>query len=565
MESGLTVLSQSLGTNSRTREERRVLVVDDDPDFAGSIDDILKSHGYRSAVASGAREALAVIPDFEAPVALVDLRLGSENGLNLISDLKRIQPDMLCVVMSAYADVESAMRALCEGAYAYLRKPVDGNELLATLERCFEKIQFQRDKAATEEALRIANAQLEEKNKRLADLAATDGLTGLYNRRQFFEMLRRECLRGRRHGTTTSLVVADVDHFKAINDEYGHTLGDDVLVKVADTLKESARATDIVARNGGDEFMILMPATDEQQAFVGAERIRKKVAQQVVSEGGRSRHVSISFGVCSVSADETGTPEDLIDRADEALYAAKTTGRNCTRTWRQTHSPDASGEEASPQQKAIESLQDRLNTLSDFSKETFVRSIQSLAIAQEARDPYAKRHSENVARYATGIAETMGLDPEQVEIIRRAALMHDIGKIGVPDAVFQKPGPLTPQERTIMESHVLIGTRMLDRLGFLGPEIPIIRHHHERWDGKGYPDGIAGNGIPLGAQVLAVADAFDAITSERVYHEARDLPTAMGILSEESGRQFNPAAVDAMARWLRESARNVGNGGPTAS
>jgi putative nucleotidyltransferase with HDIG domain len=159
----------------------------------------------------------------------------------------------------------------------------------------------------------------------------------------------------------------------------------------------------------------------------------------------------------------------------------------------------------------------------------------------------------------------MELDPEDVEIIRRAAMMHDIGKIGVPDAVLRKPGPLTPQERTIMEQHVLIGTRMLDRLGFLGPEIPIIRHHHERWDGKGYPDGIAGDGIPLGARLLAVADAFDAITSDRIYRRARDLPTAMGILSGESRRQFNPEAVDAMAQWLGESAGNVRNTGPTTS
>jgi putative nucleotidyltransferase with HDIG domain len=155
------------------------------------------------------------------------------------------------------------------------------------------------------------------------------------------------------------------------------------------------------------------------------------------------------------------------------------------------------------------------------------------------------------------MAETMGLDPEQVEIIRRAAMMHDIGKIGVPDAVLRKPGPLTPQERTIMEQHVLIGTRMLDRLGFLGPEIAIIRHHHERWDGRGYPDGIAGNGIPLGAQVLAVADTFDAITSDRAYHRASDLPTAMKTISEESGRQFNPAVADALGQWVRQPTRNL--------
>ena len=563
MNRGLTVRSQSLGRRAPRVEERRVLVVDDDRDFAEGVNDILASHGYRSATASSAREALAVMPGFDAPVALIDLRLGSENGLSLVSGLRETRPDTLCVMMSAYADVESAIRALREGVHAYLRKPVDGNELLATLEECFEKLRLVHDEAAAQEALRIGSRQLEAKNRRLAGLAATDGLTGLYNRRQFFEMLRRECLRGQRHETATSLVVADVDHFKAINDGYGHTLGDEVLVRIANTLKESARATDIVGRYGGDELIILMPDTDDHQAFIGAERIRKKVAQQVVSEGGRSRQVSISLGVGSVNKDEIRTPEDLMRRADEALYAAKTSGRNCTRTWLPTESEVLA--EASLEHKAIEGLQHRLDTLSDLSKEAFARSIQGLAVAREAHDPYAKRHSENVARYASGIAETLGLDPEQVEVIRRAALMHDIGKIGVPDAVFQKPGPLTPRERIVMEQHVLIGTRLLDRLGFLGPEIPIIRHHHERWDGKGYPDGISGNGIPLGAQVLAVADTLDAITSERVYHKARDLSTAMGILSEESGHQFNPAAVDAMARWLRESSRNVEDNSPAAS
>jgi putative nucleotidyltransferase with HDIG domain len=159
----------------------------------------------------------------------------------------------------------------------------------------------------------------------------------------------------------------------------------------------------------------------------------------------------------------------------------------------------------------------------------------------------------------------MDLDPEEVEVIRRAAMLHDVGKVGVPGAVVQKPGPLTPQEREIVEQHVLIGTRILDRMGFLGPEIAIIRHHHERWDGKGYPDGISGDGIPLGARVLAVADAFDAITSERVYHRARDLTEAMELLFEESGHQFNPEAVDALARWLKEPGRNLGKSGLTAS
>jgi len=549
----------------QTCEKRSVLVIDDDRDFAESVNEILSSHGYDCAVASGVQEALAAVPEFDAHVALVDVRLGTENGLKVISDLRRTQPAMHYVVMSAYADLESAMEALREGVHAYLRKPVDVAELLATLETCFEKIRLRRDELAAQGALRMASAKLEEKNRRLADLAATDELTGLYNRRQFIDMLRRECRRGKRHGTSTALVVADIDHFKAINDTYGHTLGDRVLVEVSRTLKEGARETDVVGRYGGDEFMILMPVTDDGSALAGAERLRKKV-QQIQGivlpadvenpYASCSLRVSISLGVGSLSADEDGTPEQLIERADASLYIAKTSGRNCTRTWQQIHYGPAVPAASGLEQEAIEQLHHRLNALSGLYKEAFIRSTEFIATAQESHDPFGHRHSENVMRYADGIAETMGLDPGEVEVIHRAAMLHDIGSVGIPDRIVQKPGPLTPQERRIVQQHVLIGTQLLDQLRFLGPEIAIIRHHHERWDGTGYPDGIAGDEIPLGAQVLAVADAFHAITSDRAYRRASDWSKAIEILVEASGRQFSPAVVDALCQWVREPSRN---------
>ena len=183
----------------------------------------------------------------------------------------------------------------------------------------------------------------------------------------------------------------------------------------------------------------------------------------------------------------------------------------------------------------------------------FIQSVQNLVRAIEAHDPNTRGHSEKVAGYAVGIAETLDLADEDVDAIRRAGMVHDIGKVGISDAILRKPERLTPEERRLVEQHVLIGASILDQFGTLDGAIPIVRYHHERWDGRGYPDGLQGEAIPLGARVLAVADVFDALTSDRAYHRARDEAATLGILKQEAGRQFDPAAVEAMARWLRES------------
>lgn len=190
-----------------------------------------------------------------------------------------------------------------------------------------------------------------------------------------------------------------------------------------------------------------------------------------------------------------------------------------------------------------------------------MRSIRGLVHAQEARDPFAKCHSENVARFAVGIARTMGLDPQQVSTIRRAALIHDVGKIGVPDGILWKPGALTPAERRLMQEHVVAGVRILDQMRFLEREIPIVRHHHERYDGRGYPDNISGEAIPLGSRILAAADALDAITADRPYRAARPVPETLQVFLEEAGRQFDPLVVDALIQWVCRVRQRLGGTG----
>jgi diguanylate cyclase (GGDEF)-like protein/putative nucleotidyltransferase with HDIG domain len=404
-----------------------------------------------------------------------------------------------------------------------------------------------------------ANGNLESANRRLAELATTDELTGLWNRRRFVELLAAEVERSRRYGANLALMMVDIDQFKSINDTCGHAFGDRVLVEVARLLRREARETDVVARYAGDEFMVLMPCTSAEKAVSAAERTRKKTAERHISDDTRCVRVTISTGIGALGPGPASTPEGLVRAADQALYVAKHSGRDCVRTWKQVASDEAA--QAGTESEAVEDLRRKVARLSRRSRRLFMNRIRGLVNTMEARDPYAKSHSRNVARLAVGIARTLKLGRRQVASIHRAALIHDIGKIGVPDGILWKPGTLTPEERRVMQQHVLVGVHILGQMRFLESEIPIVRHHHERFDGHGYPDSISGEAIPLGARILAAADAFDAITGNRPYRTARELPQALRILIEESGHQFAPGVVDGLVQWVRATGHALGKHG----
>jgi putative nucleotidyltransferase with HDIG domain len=300
-----------------------------------------------------------------------------------------------------------------------------------------------------------------------------------------------------------------------------------------------------------------MPNTDAREAVSAVERIRRSIAGRVVSDGQRSLEVTISAGVSALdSKDRTAGPDLLIRQADETLYAAKHAGGNVTKTWNEI-ARDRTGEIADEAAR-VEDLRREVAGLSLQAKEMVVQSLGGLVHALEARDAYMKAHSANVTRYAVAIAETLELDPDEAGVIRRAAMVHDIGKIAVPDSILRKRGALDDHERRIMQRHVLAGVEILGQIRFLERETPIVRHHHEYWNGGGYPDGISGEAIPLGARILAVADAFDAITADRVYRKARSVSQALQVLIEESGRQFDAEVVDAMVKRVLEIGRELG-------
>jgi diguanylate cyclase (GGDEF)-like protein/PAS domain S-box-containing protein len=417
---------------------------------------------------------------------------------------------------------------------------------------------------------RRAECALQETNRQLEALATTDDLTGLCNRRHFMEALSAEFERGRRYATPPVLAMFDVDHFKTINDAHGHAFGDQVLKRIAEDVRHSARTTDTVARYGGDEFLLLMPNTAVPEALSVVERIRRHAAQVPLTCSGQTVQVTLSAGIAEAApASPERSPaageaiNDLLRKADEALQTAKAAGRDCAKVWSLAASqPPPEGQ---AEADAADRLLRRLCGLAQQSAEMFVQGVRDLVRGLEARVPYFSSHSGNTMHYALAITETLGLGSDQVEDIRKAALVHDIGNVAVPRAILNSGRSLDVAERQIVEQHVVTSVRLLDQLAAFDRPIPIVRHHHERWDGCGYPDGLSGEAIPLGARVLAVADAFDAMITGRAYRKPCLIREALGRLRRESRQQFDPAIVDALARWVGDAPPSPPSGRAAAS
>ncbi len=396
----------------------------------------------------------------------------------------------------------------------------------------------------------LTNASLYQQ-ARLTSL--TDALTGTGSRKLLEDKLQEEYDRAKRYKHPFSIAIIDLDNFKTINDVFGHATGDEALRKLAACMKKEKRTPDVLARYGGDEFVILMPETKAENALTLLERLRDKVQQILLGE---NLSMTISCGTAESLPNSTDSPSEVMRKADLALYEAKNAGRNCVRLWDRNMSKALKAGDIEIQK--IKKLKRRIAGLSEQAEKMFIQSIWGLVQALEAKDPYAKKHSENVTNYTIGIAETMNISPRQLEVIRRAAMIHDIGKIGVPDAILSKPGTLTPRERRIIEQHPLIAVRILEKMSFLEQEIAIVRGHHEKWNGQGYPDGLSKTSIPIGARIMAVADTLDALTSNRSYHDSRSLDQAIKIMVDSSGYDFDPKVVESLVEWVEKVRNQLG-------
>jgi diguanylate cyclase (GGDEF)-like protein/putative nucleotidyltransferase with HDIG domain len=362
---------------------------------------------------------------------------------------------------------------------------------------------------------------------RIADSNRTDPLTGLLNRRAFEELLEMELERAARAGRPMSVIVGDIDGFRAVNERHGHAAGDTALQAVAQNALKWKRRIDLAARIGGEEFALLLPETDERGAFIVAERLRRATHRSFVDD---VVGMTFSFGVATAPGHATDGV-GLLRAADSATAAAKNLGGDRT----VIYSDEVARMLAEVGGQASGELQ--------------LATVIALAEALDIRDTGTGQHSHTVGRYAEMMARELGFDEERVERVQLAGVLHDIGKIGIPDRVLSKPGPLDADEWQEMYTHPEIGARLLSR-----PEFDDLRAwilaHHERPDGLGYPHALSAPEIPLEARILAVADAYEAMTADRVYRPALGEEAARAELEAGAGTQFDARVVEALLQAL---------------
>ena len=456
---------------------------------------------------SGAKEML----DAVQARALLGLALGLIVGI-------------LCAVVMGRS-MSSALRSLIQGAKAVSV----GNFSFRAANKRPDEIGY------LTEAFNCMVESLASSQEMLVERANTDSLTGLYNHRHFQERLAAEVSRAARYGHNLSLIMIDIDFFKSFNDAHGHPMGDAVLRDLAQLIIQNIRETDVAVRYGGEEFAVILPETRAGDAAATAERIRQEVQKQpFCASEGLSASLTVSVGVAEYPS-QCSDRTSLVTAADIALYQAKALGRNRVSCY-DTDQPGPP--QADPYKLYVLLHAHDLPT------------IEALAEAIDAKLKFPSGHSRAVARLASATATSLGMSERDAAAIYLAALLRDIGQIAVPDAILAKAGTLTEEEVAGVSSHPNLGHAIVQKAPHLSSVLPAILHHHEHFDGAGYPSGASGQDIPLPARIIAVADAYQSMTTSRPHRRRMSPGEARTELVEKSARQFDPKVVQAFLEVL---------------
>ena len=382
-----------------------------------------------------------------------------------------------------------------------------------------------RDRDSNGAELQAARDRIAELEAQLGKVSGRDALiSSLMTLPAFRAQLELDVERAQRYGRPLTIAILDIDRFRYLNMKRGYAVGDKVLAAVGELLASRTRALDLTCRAGADEFVMLLSETPLGEAQIVLERIL--VALEEIDVGDQ-KGVSASVGIAGLRHAQTA--DSLLAQAAVALEGARAGGGGRLLV---------SDGSASEQGQAAATVG------------TNVEVVAALAQALEERDQYTGEHSESVVDLTERVAEAIGLDEDEIKDVRTAALLHDIGKVGIPDEILHKPGPLDEREWEIMRQHPVIGERIMRAIPGMGSIARVVRHEHERWDGDGYPDGVAGEAIPKAARIILACDAYHAMVSDRPYRQAMSHHDAMAELTSNAGTQFDPEVIQALVGYL---------------
>lgn len=521
-------------------EKNTILIVGDSPAHPGISGRSLEAEGYIVILAGSSDEAFNALSKGKIDCVLLNSRFSQAPVIDMVKKIKsdeslEFKPVIILTGLKKEAEGLSGLEA---GADDYLTESSSAQISLVKLKAAL------RTKRLSDEFIRLNKTVAE-----LKSLSIEDSVTGLHNKRYFLECLDMEIFRVKRCEYNICCAMIDLDYFKEVNDSHGHAFGDFVLRKLGECLKSNFRGSDVIARYGGDEFIVLMIDTDYSVVSNIAERFRKSVEALDFSDKGISAKLTVSIGLSSFLEDGVFTKESFLSFADKACYEAKARGRNNSVTCK-----ELSGHIEPKEKASLLAAEKKVYSVIEYPKRSYIEAISNLIFAWEARSPFFSGHSANVLKYVRLITSRMNLPKNEIEVIENATVVHDLGKLLISENILFKKERLTPEEEEIMSRHPALTVNLLAKNRFMKMELPVILYHHEHYDGKGYPLGLVGKRIPLGSRIIKVADAYDDASSGRFSGlKPVSADEVAQKLLDKAGKELDPEIVEIFLKALKEN------------
>jgi diguanylate cyclase (GGDEF)-like protein/putative nucleotidyltransferase with HDIG domain len=508
-----------------------VLLVEDDAVLRTLLKRLLSSHGHTVVTADDGLAAVEKLASTDYDVVVTDMMMPRLDGLGLIGRAAAIAPQTEFIILTGHGSTETAVEAFKTGnVYDYLMKPLrDPQELCAAVDRAAERRRLREENRRLVTDLQRWIEELEAAKRQLAAQAERDPLTGLLNHRALHARL--QTLLVVNPDTRHSVVLLDLDGFRAFNDTYGHVVGDQVLKHIGEALRAATPQGSLTGRWGADEFLLVLPGADCAKARAIAQAARERLAEIPFRHpDGTPLPLRFCCGIAD-SHSAGSSAINLLAAADSALFEAKQDGIGSTHL----HIVDT--------------------TQAESGDRTAFTVLDGLVTAIDRKDRFTRHHSADVAGYALMLGDALGLSQESLDALRVAGLLHDVGKIGIPDSILRKPGRLSPAEFEVMKSHVTLSAQIIHGLPRLQDVLDGVLCHHERWDGQGYPRGLAGEQVPLIGRIMIIADAFSAMTLDRPYRAGMSFEAALQEVERCAGTQFDPELAKLFVSLIREQQR----------